>query len=399
MIRHAHYRICPRDAAPAGTKSGGMIDIDMREVAACGIREILTCGVGGAGLNAFLGDLLAPGTGSLRWKGGGVGKGREMKRGFSGIFGRIFARWYLTHNHGYRYFVPIDGSPCIISRNLVIRRTPGQDLPDWFIAGSGIIGLGEAKGSHIKNANGVKSVPPLKLAKKQIEGAEVWARAMGNRAMATRSVKGWGVMLRWATERDTHEPLLLVIDPETRGDPLDPQDRNRAIKDIAQLQNLMYLNGLGITKFNDRIEKITHELRDDLLQSIGFDGIAPTDGIIHEEPTVPEFPDEERVPAELTRIEAPGIGHIEFVGAIIDRTADIIPLSVSEFFTTRFDMPAEVRDRLYFVGIEKGQIIPDLSRSDPPFRTIDIDGGRWVSVGADGLVVAPFTSISDVSQI
>ena len=33
MIRSAHYRIRPGCAAPAGTRSGGMIDIDMREVA------------------------------------------------------------------------------------------------------------------------------------------------------------------------------------------------------------------------------------------------------------------------------------------------------------------------------------------------------------------------------
>ena len=399
MIRRAHYRISPQHATPAELNPARTIDIDLREVATCAVREILQSRLSGTALNAFFEELLAPDTGWLKWRDEGPGRGRELKRGFSSLFGRFFGRWYLTRHHGDRYFFPIDGSPCIVSDNLVVRRTPGQDLPDWFIAGSGSIGLGEAKGSYIKHAKGVRSSPPLKLAEKQLEGAEVWARAKRNSAMAVRSVKGWGVMLRWTTEKDRLNPLLFVIDPETRGDPLPPEDRDRLIEDIVQLQSLMFLNALGITKFNDRFERITPDRRDELLQSITLDGTMPDDGTTPEEVSVTEFPDQERVPAELARIGAPDIGKIEFVGAIIDGAGDVIPLSVSELFATRSSMPVEVRDRLFFVGVEKGQITPDLSRSVPPFRTIDIDGGRWASVGADGLVVAPFASISDVSKI
>lgn len=370
MIRQAKYAILPSNAAPAGLVSGSMIDVDLREVAACGIRELLSVGGSSLGLGTFLDDLLVSGTNELRWLGDGVGKGREMKRGFSAIFGRFFARWYLTKHHRFYYFLPTDQQNGCQFGSLRIQRTKGQDLPDWFMAGPNGCALGEAKGSHDKSVTSVSKAAPLVKATRQLSRARV-------RIRRTRiSLKGWGVMSRWGTDQNGLSPLLYVSDPKTRGEPLPDDEVQRLLKYAHWHQSMRILNALGITYFNDR-------LPDDL--KIDLSEIVP--------------PEDRRFNAAAVQLNITGLRMKRFVGGIIGPDARLLPMSVSAFHTALNRLPAALRKQLYFFGIDKNRVGMTDPTDELPIREPDASEEQWASLGADGFVLAPVSVIENVKPL
>lgn len=126
-IRFVEHRIWPKQAKVAN----GNLAVDLAQVAASAMQEILVTAPGAVSLQGLLEELLIPAVGKhppLTWQGDGVGVGTEMKRGFSGILGRFFARWYLETHHGFLNFVPISGPGAILSMNVVVRRNGQVDL-------------------------------------------------------------------------------------------------------------------------------------------------------------------------------------------------------------------------------------------------------------------------------
>src|SRR5271170_5153165 len=84
----------------------------------------------------------------LVWVGEGPGIGREMRRAFSAIFGRFFARAYLSDCHGFVWFHPLDGPRQQVAPRLRVEaRERKCNLPDWICAGRGQLALAEAKGT------------------------------------------------------------------------------------------------------------------------------------------------------------------------------------------------------------------------------------------------------------
>src|SRR5688572_24530623 len=102
-IRSQRYIISPALACPAHLRGPTgrplrRVPFDMDDVARAAWGEILQTAPSSTSLFAFLENLLQPGP-DLIWRGKGPGRGTEMRRSFSGLFGRFFARAYLEIHH------------------------------------------------------------------------------------------------------------------------------------------------------------------------------------------------------------------------------------------------------------------------------------------------------------
>lgn len=131
-----------------------MLDIDLNDVALSSAKETLQTGMHVSSWLNLFDELLVPGTTELIWRDSGPGKGRELKRSFSNILGRFFARAYLETNEGVSELISIEGKKTsICNARFRVQRIRGEtgDMPDWIgWTGSGFV-VAEAKGSH---ANG-----------------------------------------------------------------------------------------------------------------------------------------------------------------------------------------------------------------------------------------------------
>lgn len=239
------------------------VPFELDEVARCAWNEILQTAPSSTSLFAFLEDLLAPGR-DLVWKDKGPGRGTEMRRSFSGLFGRFFARAYLELHHDFVWFAAIDGDNFPLSQNWRVSRKPRAhtELPDWVCARAGELAIGEAKGSHQKGNATRGGIPgPIKTADAQIRGVRVQKRVRhGLRTTwQSRRVKGWAVMSRWGLSNPPRDPFLYALDPETEGETITPEEVAELVQAVARTHVEQTAAGLGLLKtFDDKIAVAPH---------------------------------------------------------------------------------------------------------------------------------------------
>ena len=228
------------------------VPLDMHDVGRCAWGEILQTAPRSTSLFAFMEDLLEPGP-NLIWRKSGPGRGTEMRRSFSGLFGRFFARAYLQVHHEFSWFAAIDGDDFSLSPSWRVKRKPGSktEMPDWICARPGELAIGEAKGSHQKsNATGGGMPGPIKTADGQIRGVRVEKRSFAGmrKRWSPKRVKGWAVMSRWGTADPPREPFLYALDPETEGDKLSSDELDDLIQAVARTHVKQTAFGLGLLK-------------------------------------------------------------------------------------------------------------------------------------------------------
>jgi hypothetical protein len=210
-VHKIRYIVRPASACPADLISGngpsGQREVDTDFVAACAMAEIFQTGGGSSRALALLfEELLVPGGDKLIWKGNGPGRGKEMRRAFSGLFGRFFARAYLARYHDFAWFTPIDGEPTNISKRMRVARLPGKgmELLDWVCgSASSRIAVAEAKGtSQPSNGTGAGLPGPIKTADGQLKGVvvEKLRKVAGKERWTAVRTKGCAVMSRWGVE-------------------------------------------------------------------------------------------------------------------------------------------------------------------------------------------------------
>lgn len=230
-VHKVRYIIDPVSACPTGLLVRPGVpspecEVDTDFVAACAMREVFQT-AGAAWPLAFLfEELLAPGELKLVWRGAGPGRGKEMRRAFSGLFGRFFAPAYLARYHGFTWFVPIDRDPSYVSDRLRVGTIAGSELPDWICGLNAGVAIAEAKGSHqAKNVTAGGVPGPIKTAERQIGGVmvEQLQPGLGIGTWLPRSVKGWAVMSRWGIENPARDAFQYVLDPPTHGEAWPPE--------------------------------------------------------------------------------------------------------------------------------------------------------------------------------
>ncbi|MES0022361.1 MULTISPECIES: hypothetical protein [unclassified Mesorhizobium] len=259
-IRSQRFIINPPSACPAHlqTPAGrpmSRVSFDIDEVARSAWNEILQTAPRSNSLFAFLEDLLEPSP-NLVWRGRGPGRGTEMRRSFSGLFGRFFARAYLEVHHEFVWFAAIDGDNFHLSPNWRISRKPRSqtEMPDWICARPGELAIGEAKGSHQKSNASRGGMPgPIKTADGQIRGVRVQKRVRNRPRTTWRSkrVKGWAVMSRWGLANPPRDPFLYALDPETDGQELSTKELEQLVQAVARTHVGQTALGLGLIEAFD----------------------------------------------------------------------------------------------------------------------------------------------------
>ena len=182
--------------------------LDLYDLAYAAIVETSQTGLP---ISAFANQLAALLTGSqdLIWKGSGPGVGREMRRSYSNIHGRVFARAYLEKYEKVRNLIPIEGSPFNFA-DRVVRLRDGQsgDMPDWVGSDPSGMVVAEAKGAHaksswLKSLHGGTLPQCLQKAQEQVKRVQI-----DQNRIADLKFNGWSVASRWATEKNGFKPLL-----------------------------------------------------------------------------------------------------------------------------------------------------------------------------------------------
>jgi hypothetical protein len=345
--------------------------LDMDDVARCAWGEILQTAPHASSLFAFLEDLLEPGP-QLVWQGRGPGRGTEMRRAFSALFGRFFARAYLETYHGFTWFAAIDGDNFLCPPNFRVKRKRGAhtEMPDWLCGGpGGLVAIAEAKGSHQRgNAGGHGKPGPIRTAEGQIAGVlvqELVARA-GKRVWQSRAVKGWAVMSRWGVASPAREPYLFALDPKTDGEPLSPDGAKTLEQAIARVHVEQIARGLGLVPRTSGAE-----------QDPGYAPFEPA---------------------------APRVWPVRFQSGEDDRTflgrfvtpfgpLDIDPKQ-AKALSENLPNPAMLR----FVGLDADILARYRDNAFLPARQ-RVRIGEAALIGADGLAIAPMNQITVTDQI
>jgi hypothetical protein len=251
MKKAVRYIIKPQSAKPAQVRrdwSGDLYDYNIDQVESQALREVLQTTIRSNPFSGLIRGFLASYTDELTWLAEGPGIGREMRRTFSGLFGRFFARAYLNDCHGFVWFCPLDGRNQYVGERLrVYPGVPRQDLPDWICAGSGHLALAEAKGARPGSHLSRLSHPgPITSALGQLENCRVSVFDRRQNRWIERRIKGWAVLNQWKFQRSPVPPYLFVVDPVTEGEPL-PSDHIPALtRAIAREHVAGIFRGLGL---------------------------------------------------------------------------------------------------------------------------------------------------------
>ena len=227
-------------------------EIQLLDLAHAAVCETLATGGPVGGMLGQFTALLTEGP-WLIWRGDGPGIGRELRRSFSNIHGRYFARCYLETSEDVLGLLPIEGKEMRIDNSIVVRKKPGSvgDMPDWIgWTDNGLI-IAEAKGSYAggdwrKSLSEGGNLPqPLQKAQEQIERVRIDYPDQA----ADLNYKGWAVATRWATEKSGQEPWLVALDPKL-GTTTPSEEQFRTI--CAAMQRHLLNTALVSMRFLDR---------------------------------------------------------------------------------------------------------------------------------------------------
>ena len=249
----------------------------------------------------LLGALLAPSPEpALRWAGKGPGIGRDARIAYSSLLGRFVARAHLIWDLGVRVLVPLDvAKDSLKSKGFSIqtkRGDPGHRA-DWIGFDHQGLVIAEAKGNYSGSiaSHALKPPPILRPAIGQVIRTEVWGFA----EIPARRV---AIATRWATERQTRKPELLVWDSQ----PSQVWQPNPALVGaLSQADGIRVLRGMGYPTPRDPKSTVNPRLHRVMFRGREFDRgyIAIADAL-----GVRPLPDGEarcpRVPAYLVFSEA-----------------------------------------------------------------------------------------------
>ena len=187
----------------------------------------------------------------LRWR-GDLGISAEIRRAYSGLYGRYFARALLASELGITDFISLDRDITSIPNGVTVTRIEKGDIPDWIAwdLQSGAYVLGEAKGRLTGSEQQFLSGRPscINDGKAQFERVEV--KDSSDRIIATRN---WVAANLWSTDERRRRPVSLLWDPPDEGNPLTNDEVSRHADAIRRYRTTTIANQLGNPAFTVRI--------------------------------------------------------------------------------------------------------------------------------------------------
>lgn len=248
--RYLHFYRCPPVNGEL-PNSPITIDVPFDGLVLAAAKETLITGLSAGAWSTFFEHQVEPGgiDDEFRWLSNGLGRGGELRRSFSNILGRVFARWYLQNHEGVRALVPIEHAGSPIAPFLRVNKLPREsgDMPDWVGCTGSQFVLAEAKGRHTggrwdKKIRAGELPDVVEFAYQQTERAVVVAFDL------KRGCKRFAVASRWGTVTNKQEPWLVVKDPEEDGAPLEKGDWSRCESALVDAETAYLLSGAGFSR-------------------------------------------------------------------------------------------------------------------------------------------------------
>ena len=187
----------------------------------------------------------------LRWR-GDLAESAELRRAYSGLYGRFVARALLTRHLGFTRFLSLKRNGLKVQGSVEVKRTNGGDIPDWLAwddRHSRFV-LGEAKGSLTARDFLSPGTPKcVGNGKDQFDRVTTYAR--GRIIHPAR----WVAATRWATEVRNGDPVTILWDPPVEDTPFNEEEatRHRAAMMRAWLRSIA--PGMGWTGANDLLSR------------------------------------------------------------------------------------------------------------------------------------------------
>jgi hypothetical protein len=177
----------------------------------------------------------------LRWR-GDLAESAELRRAYSGLYGRFFARTLLTQHLRLSRFVSLKRNGISIPGSVDVVRQVKGDIPDWIAwddLNSRFV-LCEAKGSLTANDFLASGGP------KCVHGGKAqFDRVSTFDGSVEIHPARWVAATRWATEQRKGDPVTILWDPPTEGGSYsgDEAERHRAAISTAWVASIA--PGLG----------------------------------------------------------------------------------------------------------------------------------------------------------
>ena len=187
----------------------------------------------------------------LRWR-GDLAESAELRRAYSGLYGRFFARALLTYHLGLTRFHSLGRNGLKVPNGAEVKRTNIGDLPDWLAwddQHSRLV-LGEAKGSLSARDFLSPGTPKcVKNGRSQFDRVATFDQ--GRRIRPAR----WVAATRWATEERSGKPVTVMWDPPDEDMRFGEEEaiRHRAAMARAWLDSIA--PGMGWTGADDLLSE------------------------------------------------------------------------------------------------------------------------------------------------
>jgi hypothetical protein len=202
----------------------GRIPINLLWIAAAAAEETLQGSpLAAAWLGLFRSQLSSRDAHWLRWA-GDLAESAELRRAYSGLYGRFFARALLQQHLGFTSFLSLRRHGLTVRGSVDVRRSALGDIPDWlgWCPARQRHVLAEAKGS-LTGGDFLGAGEPscVREGKKQFGRVEVFAGATQIRPLQ------WVAATRWATDVRPEEPVTILWDPPVDDVPFSPREAMR----------------------------------------------------------------------------------------------------------------------------------------------------------------------------
>lgn len=177
----------------------------------------------------------------LRWS-SDLAESAELRRTYSGLYGRFVARALLTHHLKLSRFVSLNRSGIDLDNSLRVRRQSHGDIPDW-LAWDEVnhrFVLCEAKGSL--TANDFLGVGTPKCI---LEGKRQFERVRSELGGRPYKPGQWVAATRWSTDERKVQPVTLLWDPPVTEHAFEPEEAAQHKEAISRAWLNSIARGLG----------------------------------------------------------------------------------------------------------------------------------------------------------
>ena len=249
MYRWTRHRVYDR----SGRDKSGLAAISMWWVARAAAEETLQGSPNApAWLKLFRTQLSDADSFWLRWK-GDMAESGELRRAFSGLYGRFFARALLRNHLGLTRFIPLKRNGVRVHESVEVRRIASGDIPDWIAWDGRNAGfaLAEAKG-RLTGANLLSPGCPACIS----AGKNQFDRVAAFDGFGPIRPAEWVAATSWATDVRGGYPATVLWDPPTEHEPYDEEEAAHHRKAMTNAWLDSIAGGLG---WRDSSELIASE--------------------------------------------------------------------------------------------------------------------------------------------